>query len=189
MPFLVAAVVLVGVICLLDLVLTLAVIRRLRDHTGRLDRLSHGAPEGAGMLSAGARVPDFAGLTTTGVAVTHKDVSPGVIAFLSVTCDACKEQLPVFTQYVADAGLSADQVLAVVTGADSPDRDALVASLDGVTVVAEEFGGPVGRAFGASVFPAFYSVDDGGEVRTASLDAAGLTESPKPSIVSIPSVT
>lgn len=40
MPFLVTAVVLVGLLCAVDLLLTFAVLRRLREHTEELGRLS-----------------------------------------------------------------------------------------------------------------------------------------------------
>lgn len=177
MPFLVAAVVFVGVLCAVDLVLTLAVIRRLRLHTLQLAELP---PPGPQLLPVGTRIPDFLATTPDYETVTGADFRPGVIAFFSTTCAACKEQLPRFLQYLETFGHERGQVLAVVTGAavtgkESPENHGYAEELRGVArVVREELDGSVGKAFSANVFPAFYLVDDEGVIRVSTVSVDGL---------------
>lgn len=52
MPFLITAVVLVGLLCALDLVLGLGVIKRLREHTEMLNNLNGRPPSAPGRKSA-----------------------------------------------------------------------------------------------------------------------------------------
>ena len=80
MPFLIAAVVLVGVLCLFDLLLTFAVLRRLREHTAELQRLA-GRPGFSsydpGML-VGHRLPEAA-----------RASGATLVAFFDAQCDTC----------------------------------------------------------------------------------------------------
>src|ERR1700685_2078528 len=103
MAILAAAVTVIGVLCLTDLLLTFGVIRRLRSHSELL----------AGYLTAGSaivglrtgRSPEpFSAVTTDGVAV---NVSSGLrlAAFFSSSCSACPEQVPPFPQYVHERPL------------------------------------------------------------------------------------
>ncbi|SDI27973.1 TlpA disulfide reductase family protein [Nonomuraea jiangxiensis] len=172
MAFLVAAVVFVGVLCALDLVLTLAVIRRLRVHTLKLDAISVPTPD---LLPDGTAVPDFTATGLDGEVMTGQELRPGVLAFFSTTCRACKEQLPEFLRYLRETDQRPDRVLAVVVGADSPDGLELLDSLRGTaTVVREELDGPVGAAFSARIFPTFYLVDENGIIQAGTVAAAGL---------------
>jgi hypothetical protein len=53
MPVLIGAVVVVGVLCLIDLLLTFGVIRRLREHTAMLARFQPGGDQVAGLTAGG----------------------------------------------------------------------------------------------------------------------------------------
>ncbi|MFI6599468.1 hypothetical protein ACIBHX_24715, partial [Nonomuraea sp. NPDC050536] len=74
MAYLIAVVVLVGVLCLLDLVLTLGVVRRLREHTKLVDALyemvaTMGAPAGP---AVGEVVGEFDVTTVDGSRVSRE---------------------------------------------------------------------------------------------------------------------
>src|SRR5437763_1300358 len=64
MPFVIAAVVIVGVIAIVDLLLTYGVVRRLREHTRQLTALGAGATAGL-MAAKGSAVCEFSAADTT----------------------------------------------------------------------------------------------------------------------------
>lgn len=184
MPFLIAAVVIVAVLCLLNLLLSTAVIRRLREQNerlARLDRLAQDQDPDAG-VEIGSPAPAFETTASDGRTVTERDFGGGVVAFVSFTCDACKVQLPHLERYVADAGLPASKVLVVVVD-DVPVPDEFPAGLARyATVVVERFGGTVGAPWRAHVFPTFYSLDEGLTVTGSSVEVAGLPDVPAPAV-------
>ncbi|HET6856330.1 MAG TPA: hypothetical protein VFH94_04445, partial [Streptomyces sp.] len=71
MPFVIATVVLVGLLCTLDLVLTVGVIKRLREHTELL------AKQGGGRMSLGPgdEVGAFSATTVDGEPADHHMIS------------------------------------------------------------------------------------------------------------------
>jgi len=87
MPVLIAAVIAVGTLCLVDLLLTFGVIRRLREQTALLaapdsrERAVIGVPEGE--LPGG-----FSATTTTGEVVSGT-AGVRVVAFFASGCAAC----------------------------------------------------------------------------------------------------
>ncbi|MFC4589315.1 thioredoxin domain-containing protein [Sphaerisporangium corydalis] len=147
MPYLVAAVVLLGVLCLLNLLLTIGILRRMRsrnDHPGPLFTLGPGSPIGS-----------FSVETTAGEPVSDGTLT-GVVGFFSAGCEACHELLPRFAEHAR--GLGRDQVLAVVGGGDETAIRAL--SPVARVVAADLGGGPVALAFQNSWTPALYLVGD-----------------------------
>jgi thiol-disulfide isomerase/thioredoxin len=171
MPFLTAAIVVVGLLCLLDLLLTLGVIRRLRDHTERLSALSAGrAPAGAPdrMLAVGQVPADFAATTVDGDPVSKGLLgAPALVGFFSPGCAPCRERVPEFSAYAGRMPGGRDRTLAVVVG--NGERGSQLASeLKGVGhVVVEAPGGPVSTAFGVHGFPALCVLDSGGAIAAA----------------------
>jgi hypothetical protein len=65
MTLLAAAVTFVGLLCLLDLALTIGVIRRLREHSALLARRSS-SPHGESVAAVGTRAADFGTLDPDG---------------------------------------------------------------------------------------------------------------------------
>lgn len=171
MAYLGAAVALVGVLCLLDLVLTVGVIRRLRQHTQLFDaQIAGGRP--ALRPRPGHRVGEFAAIDTHGRPVDQDLLGPGtLIGFFTTDCVPCKELLPRFVDYVAGLGLGLglgpEQVIAVLA---APEADAaMVAQLGTVArVVVQASDGPMVRAFDLSGFPTLVRMGPDGLV-----DAAG----------------
>lgn len=115
MPFVVAALVLLGLLCLVNLLLTVGILRRMRAQ----------AAAGSGPLFAlrpGSAVGEFAATTTDGEPLTTATLD-GTVAFFSADCPACHDTLPDFLAYAREQGR--DRVLAVVGGDDADTVRAL----------------------------------------------------------------
>jgi hypothetical protein len=170
MPYLVAAIVLVGAVCVLDLVLTLGVIRRLRHHSELLSGGAGSAQRAAEpvMLAAGEKPADFVTATIDGQAISRDTLTAGTVAgFFTAHCMPCKERVPEFMDHVSALPSGRDQALAVVVG-DDADTDELAESLAGIArVVREKHGDPVATAFGVRGYPALCVLDDDGTIRAS----------------------
>ncbi|WP_131737252.1 peroxiredoxin family protein [Actinomadura roseirufa] len=170
MPFLVAAVVLVGALGLLNLLLTLGVLRRLRARAGT----SPGGMPSAGTspaLGPGAPVGEFTAVTSAGDPVSDETLS-GLVGFFSADCDACHALLPGFVERAR--ALGAENVLAVIGGHD-PETVATLTPVARV-ILAEPDGGPVARAFRNVWTPSLYMV---GEDRRIVASGARFEELPE----------
>ncbi|MCT2590615.1 hypothetical protein LHJ74_11970 [Streptomyces sp. N2-109] len=163
MIFLIAALVLVGALSIFQLMLLLAVLRRLREHEARFERIAEGGALSGGYdpsVLVGRQVPELAHAASPGDA-------PRPVGFFSVGCDACHEQAPAFVASAATRGASA-----VVVG-DTPEE--LVGLLDGVPAVtvgvrSEE----LAKAVDIQVFPTFLEVDGDGLIVWAGFEPAAV---------------
>jgi hypothetical protein len=176
MPIVIAALVFVGGLCLLDLLLTFGVIRRLREQSEMLaTRLSSRQPTG---LSAGTAPGSFSAVTTTGELVRD---APGLrlVAFFS-KCPACPERVPPFAEYLRNHRVSRDGVLAVSVGSGSDPQPYLAELAPLAQICVEPEDGPVVRAFEVTGFPWFFLLDADGVVIENGYDPAQL---PKPATV------
>jgi thiol-disulfide isomerase/thioredoxin len=160
MPYLVAAVVLVGLLCMVNLLLTVGVIRRLRQQAAR-----QGSPEpmAGGGLAPGDRIPEFAATTTNGEPISGELLGgPAMVGFFSAGCKPCKDLLP---RFVERARQTPEAVLAVVTGGSDEDPGPYVERLAQVaSVVSEEPQGPVQSAFKVAGYPTVFLIDADGTV-------------------------
>ncbi|MEQ4720978.1 hypothetical protein [Nonomuraea sp. B19D2] len=155
MPFLIAAVVLVGMLCLFDLVLTLAVLRRLREHTAELQRLAGTSttlmPYDPGVLVGRTLPQDMAG--------------PRLVGFFDVSCDTCHERAPQFAVEAKD-----QTALAVIAG-DADEAGDLIEVLGGVAgVVTGDDALRIVHALGIQAFPTFLRADQDGRIVAADTD-------------------
>jgi hypothetical protein len=163
---LVAAVLVLTVVTLLNITLLLAVIRRLREHEGRLATMAQGAAAPAEpqiMAPIGHRIAEFTAESVDGRELDRTAlVTPALVGFFSPSCSSCHERVPDFRKAADDHDGSS---LAVVVR-DGADPAPLLADLDGAaTVVLEEPDGPVATAFGVRAFPAFALVGADGTLR------------------------
>lgn len=155
------AVALVGVLCLVDLVLTLGVIRRLRDHSKRLSG-ANGFPTGETVGRPGMAVDSFSATSLTGEPATLDDlVEPTLVGFFAANCPTCEEQLPAFLTYAATFPGGKQRILAVITTEAGGVRYRSALSEVAAKVVVEPELGPVQQAFGVNGYPAFVVVIDG----------------------------
>ena len=150
MPYLIAAVVFLGLLCALNLVLTLGLIRRAgpRGHAPEV----HPGPPVA--LGPGARPAGFMSVTTDDLPVSGETLT-GLVGFFSAGCDPCHALAPGFAAHARAAGR--DHVLAVVAG-DDPELVAMLAPA--ARVIVEDYEGPVASAFQNTWTPALYLIDD-----------------------------
>lgn len=177
MPFVVAALVLVGALAALNLIFTFGVIRRLREHEAALGRRGPGHDDHPVMLAPGATVGDFAASTVDGEPVSRELLAgTTLVGFVSPSCPACHERLPQFVELARTHAGGRGQVLAVVVAPDGDEGAAtIVAQLDAVArVVREPDRGPLVTAFGVEGYPAFALVGPHGDVVASGFEPAEL---------------
>ncbi|MFJ6195513.1 TlpA family protein disulfide reductase [Micromonospora sp. NPDC092111] len=156
MSILIAAVALVGLLCLLDLVLTFGVVKRLREHTALLAEVVPPSPA----VKVGQEVGTFEAVTVTGEPVTTDRLGSGtLVAFFSPTCGPCKDKLPKFVAHTRGLPAGQEAPLAVVIG-DAEQAGDFLAELSPVArVVVERGDGAVSSAFGVRAYPTLLRVD------------------------------
>jgi thiol-disulfide isomerase/thioredoxin len=168
-----AVVAILGVLCLLNLLLTYGVIRRLREHTEVLAQQRIGSPDL--LVVAGSPIGTFAATTTEGHAFAETDLEPGtLVGFFSTGCGACVETLPRFVQVAAAHPGGRDRVLAVVIGPETESADQVAALSPNARVVVARHGHAIESAFEVMAFPAFALLGADGVV-TASGDLEAVT--------------
>jgi thiol-disulfide isomerase/thioredoxin len=178
MPYLVAALVLVGAVSMLNLILTTAVVRRMRMYEQKTPARS--PHDVLGGLPEGTALPAFTADTVAGGGtVTDGDLRgrPATVAFLSTDCPGCLERAP---QFAAAARATLERggraVAVVIEGADPVD--ALTAAAGPATVVYEpgDRSGPMTRAFAVKTFPTFFVIDAAGAITSRELPPAARVE-------------
>ncbi|RJL33448.1 TlpA family protein disulfide reductase [Bailinhaonella thermotolerans] len=174
---LVAAVVLLTVVCLLNLALTVGVIRRLREHSSFIDTVAPVAISPPVTVEPGEKPADFAVTTEDGEPFSRDLIAaPTLIGFFSPTCAPCAELLPDFIDQAAAMPGGRGQVLAVIAAKGRESAAEYAARLSGVArVVIEEHDGTVQRAFKTENFPTVYLVDSGGTVISGGVGRGELT--------------
>ncbi len=174
MPVLIAGVVVVGALCVLDLLLTFGVIRRLREHTSLL-AAGRGAAEPLVGLAAGESPGGFTAETVSRELVSGPE-GLRVVAFFSSWCKACPERVPPFLEYLSRHRIGRESILAVVA-ADGDTRAPYLDRLAEVTQAClEPAEGEIARAFKVAGFPAFFVLDADGVVTAGGYDPAALPE-------------
>ncbi|MFD8556954.1 TlpA family protein disulfide reductase [Streptosporangium canum] len=159
MPYLVVAVILVALLCLVNLVLTFGVIRRLRDHESPA-----GGPVPETSVRVGEEIGPFAATTTLGERVTADSLAARTfVGFFAPGCGPCHEKLPGFVNHVSGSTVPA---LAVVLG-EGEEAAEMVTALEGAArVVISTREGAIGSAFRITGTPAFLTVEAGRVVAT-----------------------
>jgi len=172
MAILVAAIGLVGLLCLADLLLTFGVIRRLREHTEQLAGL-RGQDAPVTGLPYGATPEPFTALTASGERL-HGPAGLRVVAFFAAGCSACPERVPAFLDYLRVNEVTRDAVLAVITNSE-PEPVSYQERLAEVAPVSiEPHDGEVAVAFNVRAFPAFCVLDGAGSVIAMGHEPAAL---------------
>lgn len=177
MPFLVTGFVVLCALTLLNLVLTLGVIRRLREHTALLGRPSHPAHGDASPTRpVDAVVGDFTATTADGVVVSRDSLAADtLVGFFSPGCEACDVLVPEFVELAASVPGGRTHVLAVVEAlpGDEDQHTAPLSEVARVVVERPETAGLV-AAFGVTAFPAVCIVDSDGRIVATGRSLAAL---------------
>ncbi|MEV4310259.1 hypothetical protein [Nonomuraea sp. NPDC049624] len=163
----------VTVLSVLNLLLVLALIARLRGSGGA--RGAGPAPERIPLpvLPPGTTPAPFTATTRDGELVDAGAIR--LVGFFSPACSLCGERLPGLLDYVRRGRFRREEVLAVLIG--TPDEVAELAARIGPAakvVIEEEPEGPVWRAFGLRGLPAFYLLDERGVISGSGTEPAAL---------------
>lgn len=171
MAILSAAVVVVGLLCLADLLLIFGVIRRLREHT---ELLAGFRPDTVVTDLAAGEVPaPFTALGTAGEQLTGP-IGLRLVAFFAAGCSACPERVPGFVEYLRENHIARDEVLVVIASSE-PEPVSYAEQLAAVAPVClEQPGGELETAFKVRGYPAFCLLDATGSVSAASHEPATL---------------
>jgi hypothetical protein len=172
MAVLTAAVIVVGALCLVDLLLTFGIVRRLREHTALLS--SHQLPDvSVSDLGVGEVPGSFEAEGTDGQPL-EGPAGWRMVAFFSSSCSICPTRAPLFADYVRTSHAERDTVLAVVVksaGEPVPYLD-LLAAVAHVCLQPDD--GQLSNAFGVTGYPAFCLLDETGAVQAVHYDPAAL---------------
>lgn len=156
----VAAFVVLTALVLVDLVLSLGIIRRLRDHEQRLAAFPMLSSPGG--LAVGQPVPEFSVMSTDGVELTRSwfDDATTVVAFVAPGCQGCDEQRSALDNYLAAAGAAGVQRVVAVSAFGGEDGSGeIVQGFEGTARVV--VGGPgdgLEAAFAVTAFPSHFLV-------------------------------
>ncbi|MBV9448277.1 MAG: TlpA family protein disulfide reductase [Streptosporangiaceae bacterium] len=177
MTYLAVAVALLGALSILNLLLLFLVIRRLRGHTEQLSRQPRfGGPP---RLPAGTEIPEFTATTVSGATISLAELrgSRSAVAFLSVGCAPCRDQLAEFIEFARTIPGGAAQVLAVVIAHDPDRAGEFIEALEGSATVAmeEARAGSAQNAFSVQGFPSFFVLDEHGRVENSGPTVRRLT--------------
>ncbi|MES4904070.1 MULTISPECIES: hypothetical protein [unclassified Streptomyces] len=176
MPYVIAVLCFMGLLCLVNLVFTYGVIMKLREHSEALAEHSGPTEGGTGRpRPLGSAVSDFTAMTVTGQTVSrHSLAASSVVAFLSPGCLPCEQAVPDFLKYAAAVPGGRDRVLVVVSGQPSEGAEYAERFGEVAHVVVEAPGGPVQSAFAMNGAPAFGVLGAGGSVSVATRSVAEL---------------
>ncbi len=173
MTILTVAVIAVGCLCLVDLLLTFGVVRRLRQHTELLG--ARGGEQEVLSLGLGVTPGSFEAVTTADTAVAGP-VGVRLAAFFSPSCPVCPRRVPAFADYVRTSQLASDAVLAVVLAGDGEWVPYLDQLTEVASVCVQPADGELATAFGVLGYPAFCLLDADGAIQAVSFDPAELPE-------------
>ncbi|GAB2932570.1 hypothetical protein GCM10027280_20300 [Micromonospora polyrhachis] len=173
MWYLTVAVVLVAVLGLVNLVFTLGVVRRLREHTELLSGQQAKQPEA--MLEGGGVPAEFRSTSTDGRVFTRAELRPmTLVAFVSPACDLCEEQIPTLLDRARHMPGGPEHVWVVVVGKGPETEPYAERFREVATVFIEPGNGDLPLAFKINGYPAFGLVDERGEVTNSTFGIARL---------------
>jgi hypothetical protein len=172
-PVLIAAVIVVGILCLLDLLLTFGVIRRLREHTELLQGRLASAQHRVTGLAPGQTPEPFAVETADGMPLAGP-AGLRMAGFFASWCSVCPERVAPFADYIRANGIPRDSVLAVVLARDGEAPPYLSQLAEVAQVSVQPDRAPVTAAFAVVGYPAFCLLDASGAVVTSGFDPADL---------------
>ncbi|WP_369212777.1 TlpA family protein disulfide reductase [Streptomyces flavofungini] len=176
MPYVVTLLVLLGALCIFNLVLSLGILRRIREGAeGASQELTPQV-----MRADGEKVTAFRAATTDGAELSESLLAEGptLVAAFAQGCPECEEGIPLFAEYAASFPGGRSRVIAVLIG-DPAALQGKAEVLEPVAqVVVEGKNGPLGSALGVRGYPAFGIIDDRATVKTSGIRLEYLTSTP-----------
>jgi hypothetical protein len=184
MPYVVACVVMLTLMCLANLALLAVLARRLRALRREL-RLRAAPPGSAvsdGVVRPGTVVPAFISTDTDGRPVSRDALTGDTLVYLLAPgCPPCEQILPNLVDRAWSHPGGRDRVLAVVVRGPAGAAERYVGSLAGVARVFIEAAGETHSlltSFDAKAFPAVYLIDAHGTVLASGSGSLALTALP-----------
>jgi thiol-disulfide isomerase/thioredoxin len=163
----------VGALCLVNLALLFAVVRKVRLLSERVDKMPVMGP--AALLPVGSKAPEFTAVTTGGESRSLADLagSRSVVGFFSPNCQPCRTQLPEFIEFAKALPGGLGQALAVVVS--EGEAAGFAAQLDGAAAaVISPRRGPLPTAFSVRGLPAFYLIGPDGRIEARGMAVQAL---------------
>lgn len=171
--FAVVGLVLAGIVGMLNLAILLVVLRRWRE------------VESAGLSATGSgaavrvidRIPNFSARTLDGDTVTDGTLhgKETLVGFFSLTCQACRDSVPVFAGHAGRLRATGGTSLAIVHGDDAAGSDLAAMLRDAMDlVIAEDATAELSKRYGAKHYPSFAWYDPNGMVTSAGVGIAAL---------------
>lgn len=150
------AIVAISIVTILNLILIVGIVRRLREHTDKLAGLQLGDIQIA--AREGDTVSYELATDTTGTVIGPDLFAFAQWTFFSEDCPACKEGI---LDYVKEARARGPEIAVIVGTGKAADDMAAQVSAVGVTTTREAMGGSLQKAFSVAGFPAFVDLDNG----------------------------
>ncbi len=171
MPYLAAAVVVVGVLCVLNLLLTVAVIRKLRaPSAARASTAAADALPQPGTIIGGLDATDVTGRLVDDTWLRGTKL----VIVMSATCSACVTQLAGAEAYAGAFPGGRDAVLIAVTGQGGHSAE-IISALSGLgRLITGPSAASVAATFNVSGFPGFVLLADA-RVRSAGHSVSALS--------------
>ncbi len=164
---LLASSVLLWIVLLLNLVLTIGLIRRFNQVSTQMSSF----PEAEEGLDPGTPAPDFQAETLTGEIVTLANYTRKAVSFIffSPTCGPCLEKLPTLNALVSKAEKAGVQMVLVNTDGDKEEATALVQkhSLNLPILLAPFGDNPFAEDYKAMMTPFFCLLNPDGAVEVS----------------------
>lgn len=175
----------VGALCLMNLVLTLALARQLRGLSEMMKNRRAGTLQNFA-YKAGDRAPQFAATTTTGEVRTLDGAAGSrlLIAFFTAICPSCHVQAERPKEYAASSAGESTKILVVISGPANKASEFGQDMGDTIRVAVEPPLGPTAAAFKIETYPAFYLVGADGRIEAGARTVAGLP-TPKPASATV----
>jgi thiol-disulfide isomerase/thioredoxin len=185
LPYLTAAVVLVGILGMVNLLLLIALARRIREPGGMATgNIPAGHRQTPYKLLPGSKPAPFQAETINGEVVTLSRLvgDRALVGFFAPGCGPCHEQLPDFIELARSIPGGPSQVIAVVSAPAGAAATEFASQLDGVASVVLEQSergvlGPVAHAFASYGWPSFYLLGVGGVVESTNYSVSVLIAS------------
>jgi hypothetical protein len=154
-----------------EILLTMALVRRVREHDERLASLEASLSPPPGLdprTLVGTSIPEFQASTSEGDVMSRASLSGvfGVVAFLSGDCQACSDEAGNLARAVLTHAFP--RTAAIVSGTGH-GRETVMAHLGEACTVIVDDNGTLTQAFGVQSVPTILAIDSGGVVT----DAAG----------------
>ena len=160
-PLLISSV-LLWIVLLSNLLLTLALIRRV-------NKIANGdSQELPPMLQPGDQIPEFNAETVDGRVITQADYlgHETALVFISPTCGPCREEMPTLKSLYSRAKLNGVDLTLVSLGQALETQNMVEEfEIEAPVLVAPLGNSPFGKDYKVSATPSYYLIDANGKVK------------------------